>query len=309
MDRPAIHLYLRHFVHDAATLERYRDIVFRTLRAANPQLVISAVVGFSPGLSADHRYQMFLLSRNLLERNIAVHHIPGKGAGHAFLYLLGQCLPDASAKKEVICLLDADQFPFDDIRFLQQIDKLASSMHREARLVGLGLRDRISLGEGRPGKLREIEEMFHALFVRRKVAYKDRRGLGIPSGYKELGDPVPGCYCFNLQHPKLPALLAQAMMDARKADLWRYAGDPYAIMLASTLSRFSTEVVPTHDNPPGSFTLQDIERKSRELGRTSLGKRYLAVVKDERSRRLVERYYPAEDVAAVREMIIRGLRH
>ncbi|GEM_PF-5808065 len=308
MEKPIIHLYLRHFVRDTATLERYRDIVFRVLKVhQNPSLLVSMVIGFSDGLSADHRYQMFLLSRNLLDRNLAVHHLPARGCGHAFLSVLGQSIAEIRQKEGIICLLDADQFPFDEPRFQQQLDKLASSMGREARFVGLGLREHISLGEGKLSQWREIEEMFHALFVRRKVSYKDRKSASIPPSYKDLGDPVPGCYCFNLAHPKLPALFAQCARDAQRADLWGYAGDPYVIMLASTFSRIVSEIMPTHDNPPGLFTLEDIGRKSVELGKTSLYRAYLACVKSEKNLRIIQRYYPPDAVRTVQQMILHGL--
>lgn len=308
MEKPTIHLYLRHYVRDAATLERYRDIVFRVLKISPSQtLIISMVTGFNKELSSDHRYQMFLLSRNLLDRNIGVHHLPARGCGHAYLYALSQALTNTGSRKTVLCLLDADQFPFETTRFLQQLDKLASSMIREGRLMGLGVRDHISLGEESLGQLREIDEMFLALSVKKKIAYPDRKNAPIPQAYKDLGDLIPGCYCFNLSHPKLAAFIAQCLRDTQRADLFGYAGDPYITLLASMYGRMATEIMPTQDNPPGLFTLQEIENKSREFAKTSVGKLFRDCVKAERTVRMIQKYYPADAVTAVRQMLLRGL--
>ncbi|MBI4150474.1 hypothetical protein HY488_03650, partial [Candidatus Woesearchaeota archaeon] len=308
MEKPTIHLYLRHYVRDAATLERYRDIVFRVMKAAQyPSLAISVVVGVHPQLSADHRYQMFLLSRNLLDRDIAVHHLQARGCGHAYLYVLGQTLSTATPRADVLCLLDADQFLFDEPRFYQQLEKLAFRLVKENKLMGLGIRDHISLGGGELGIFREIEEMFFALFVQRKILYATRKEAAISQSYKDLGDPIPGCYCFNLAHTKLPLFIMQCLRDARRANLWGYAGDPYLSMLASMFSRIITEIMPTHDNPPGLFTLQDIEKQHGAFGNTVLRKPYLACIKAERNVKRIQKYYPAEQVLAVQRMMLRGL--
>ena len=304
MHIPLFYIYLRHYIHDKATYLRYKEIVQQSLSLAKHKNIrLSLVVGLSTKLFSSSRKNINNFSHMLLNNQIEVNYIHAKGAGHALFFSLFQAINN---QDELICVLDADQFLFDSPLFYQRLMRLGKKMIRKKALTGVGIRNKIFLGRGKLGELREIDERYQALFTQKRLKYK-KAPLTIPLSYQELGDPLTGCTCFNVSHPKFVQLITQLLDGINKANLYGYAGDPYIIMRAAKLGNILTEIVPTRDNPPGSFTINEIKKKNIELGKTSLRQSYLPYVQSKKNMELLSQYYPKKSVQFVRRMILQAL--
>ena len=95
----------------------------------------------------------------------------------------------------------------------------------------------------------------------------------------------------------------------RDANLTGYVGDSYAVMRASLMtSEIPSVYVPIRANPPGEFKLQTIRERSKELGKTDVGKALLKVVEDELVEQELSDFFPQEQVRQVKEKMLTGLK-
>jgi len=309
VERYKVHVYFRHFIKDADTLARYKRIVNRVNSATRlTDFVFNVFVNYDPSMSQKLKDEVNAISVKLIENSVGFSVKVAQGAGVALFNVVEESLSNMSVDREkffVVCV-DGDSYSIDDIRFLRQIRRMCDDMLKEGALLGLAQRTRIIL-PGASESYRELDEMFLALAMRGKLPVKKSVLLKVPPAYAELGDPVPGFYCLNMSHQRLSELFSQAERDMIKADLSGYTGDCYFVLAASQLGKIVTEIVPIESNPAGSFSFENVAGKSRELGKTSLRKVYLAGVKSEDNMKLLEKYYPHEDVEKVRETILKAM--
>lgn len=309
MERYRIHLYFRHYVHDEDTLARYKKIVNRVNRATKlAGFSFNVLVNFDPAMPQDLKDKVSNISKRLIEQNIEFSIRVGHGSGVALFDMVEEVLSNASVDKGdfLICVADGDAYPIDDPAFLRQVRKLADSVYKEKALLGLAQRTKIIL-PGVSESYREIDELYFALALKGKLPVKKSVSLKIPPGYAEFGDPVPGFYCVNASHPRFMELFEKIDKDIKEADMTNFTGDFYLVLAAAQLGKIVTEIMPLEDNPPGSFSLENIKAKSHEIGKTSLRKVYLDAVKSDESKKLLEKYYPAEEVEKVRDMILKSM--
>jgi hypothetical protein len=187
------------------------------------------------------------------------------------------------------------------------VRKLANTVVSENALLGVGQRTKIILGKGQFEIYREIDELYFALSMKDKLPVKKSVELKIPASYAEFGDPVPGMYCLNMTHPKINRFFDQIQEDMKKADITSYTGDFYLVLAASQLDKIVTEIIPLEDNPPGSFTMDSISIKARELGKTSLRRVYLDAIKSEENMKLLEKHYSHEAVERVKDLVLNAM--
>ena len=309
MENYKLHVYFRHYIHDEDTLKRYKEIVNRVNRATRlAEFNFNVLVNFDPGMPQKIKDEVSDISKKLIEKNIEFSIKIGRGAGVALFDIIEENLSNMSVDRKnfLVCVADGDSYPIDDVNFLRQLRKLASTIISEKAILGLSQRTKIIL-PGTGEIYREIDELYFALALRGKLPVKKSNLLKIPKSYAEFGDPVPGFYCLNMSHPKLIELYRQIESDMRAADMTHFTGDFYLVLAASQLGKLVTEIVPLEGNPPGSFSLDSIGDKSHELGKTSLRKVYLAAIKSEENMRLLEKYYSHEAVEKVRDMILRSM--
>lgn len=309
MEKYKLHLYFRHYVHDEDTLARYKKIVNRVNRATKlTKFNFNVLVNFNPNMPQYLKDEITNISKKLIEQNIEFSIRIGHGAGVALFDIIEEVLSNYSIDKEnfLICVIDGDAYPIDSSHFLRQVRKLANTVYDEKALLGLSQRTKIIL-PGANEIFREIDELYFALALKGKIHPKKSVELKVPRGYAEFGDPVPGFYCLNATHPRFMELFEKIKDDMKTADMTNFTGDFYLVLAAAQLGKIVTEIVPLEDNPPGSFSLENIGTKSHEIGRTSLRKVYLGAVKSEENRELLEKYYSAEEVEKVRDMILKAM--
>lgn len=309
MEQHKVHVYFRHYVHDEDTLARYKRIVNRTSRATKlADFAFNIVVDYDPGMPQRLKDEVSAISMKLVENSVGFSVKVAHGAGAALFNVVEESLSNMSIDREkffVVCV-DGDSYAIDDIRFLRQIRRMCDDMLKEGALLGLAQRTKIVL-PGADESYREIGEMFLALAMKGRLPVKKSVMLKVPPAYAELGDPVPGFYCLNMTHSRVSELFRQAEQDMLKADLTSYTGDCYLVLAASQLGKVMTEIVPFEDNPLGSFGLENNSIIARELGKTSLRKTYLAGVKSEEGRSILERHYGPDKVEKVRETVLKAM--
>jgi hypothetical protein len=309
VERHKIHLYFRHYVHDEDTLARYKKIVNRVNRATRlTDFVFNISVSYDPNMSVHLKDEVNRISVKLIENNVEFSVKVAHGAGFSLFNIIEENLSNMSVDRKsfFVCCVDGDSYPIDDVGFLRQVRKVVDDMVRENAILGLAQRTKIIL-PGASELYREIDEMVFALCLRGKLPVKKSVLLKIPPAYAEFGDPVPGFYCLNMTHPKIGDLFRNMEEDMVKSDMTHFTGDFYLVLAAAQMGKIVTDIVPLEDNPPGSFSIESIKSKSSELGKTSLRKVYLAGVKSEENRKLLEKYYPSEDVEKVRETILKAM--
>lgn len=236
---PHIHLYFRHYVGDTKTLNIYKEIVNALTKTKIPKnFFISLYLNYNAKLSEKMKDKIFETSEPLIENDITFSVKIAYGAGNAFLDVLEESVSIASIerKKFVVFLVDADQYPLENKEFYKNLEHLANFVERENAILGIAIRTNISLGRGKLNILRQIEEMFYALFIQKSLKIFEIPE-NIPKWYKELGDPVPGCYCINTMHKNFFKLLKSCFYDSLHSNLNKYAGDPYIVMKASELGK------------------------------------------------------------------------
>jgi len=310
MEKYRLHVYFRHYVHDRDTLERYKKIVNRVNRAtklAKP-FRFNVFVNFDPGMPQGLKDEVARISQKLIEGNVDFSVKVAHGAGVALFNVIEESLSNMSVDREdvVICVDDGDSYPIDRPDFLRQLRSLADKVHGEKAILGLAQKTRISL-PGADEDYREIDELYFALSMLGRLPVIKSRLLKVPPGYAEYGDPVPGLYCLNMAHPGITGLFEQMEADMKSSDMTRYTGDFYTVLAASQAGKVVTEIVPVEGNPAGSFSLSSISDKSRELGKTSLRKVYLAAVKSQENTERLCRLYPPEKVEKVRDMVLKAM--
>lgn len=309
MERHKIHLYFRHYVHDEDTLARYKKIVNRVNRATKlADFVFNISVSYDPGMPVKLKDEVNKISVKLIENNVEFSVKVAHGAGFSLFNIIEENLSNMSVDREsfFVCCVDGDSYPIDDVKFLRQVRKIADEMAREGAILGLAQRTKIIL-PGASELYREIDEMAFALCLRGKLPVKKSVLLKVPPAYAEFGDPVPGFYCLNMTHPKIGDLFRNMEEDMVKSDMTHFTGDFYLVLAAAQMGRVVTDIVPLEDNPPGSFSLDSIRSKSSELGKTSMRKVYLAGIKSEENRALLEKHYRPGDVEKVRDTILKSM--
>jgi len=309
VERRKIHLYFRHYVHDEDTLARYKSIVNRVNRATRlTDFAFGIVVSYDPGMPVHIKDELNKISVKLIENNVEFSVKVAHGAGFSLFNVIEESLSNMSIDRKsfFVCCVDGDSYPIDDVKFLRQVRKIVDDMERENAIIGLAQRTKIIL-PGASELYREIDEMVFALCLRGKMPVKKSVLLKVPPAYAEFGDPVPGFYCLNMTHPKIGDLFRNMEADMVKSDMTHFTGDFYLVLAAAQMGKMVTDIVPLEDNPPGSFSIDNIASKSRELGKTSMRKAYLAGVKSEENRALLEKHYLPEDVEKVRETILKSM--
>lgn len=310
MEKYKLHLYFRHYVHDRETLERYKKIVNRVNRARKlADFNFNVLVNFNPNMDQELKDEITKISQKLIENNVEFSVRLDRGAGYALFDVMEENLSNMSSDRGnfVLCVVDGDSYPIDDAHFLRQVRKLANTVVSENALLGVGQRTKIILGTGQFEIYREIDELYFALSMKDKLPVKKSVELKIPASYAEFGDPVPGMYCLNMTHPKINMFFDQIQEDMKKADITSYTGDFYLVLAASQLGKIVTEIVPLEDNPPGSFTMENISIKARELGKTSLRRVYLDAIKSEENMKLLEKHYSHEAVERVKDLVLSAM--
>jgi hypothetical protein len=302
----SIHLYFRHYVGNRKTLNVYKEIVNNLIEAKIPKNFFTALyLNYNAKLSEKMKNKIFEVSEPLIENDIVFSVKIAHGAGNAFLDVLEESVSIASIdrKKFVVVLVDADQYPLNKKEFYSDIANLCEHLTKENALLGCALRTKVMLGKGKLNILRQIEEMYHALFIRKKVKFFEKPETTLPC-YRELGDPVPGCYAINTLHKNFFSLLKCCFKDSLHSNLNKYAGDPYIVMKASELGKIVQSKVTTKHNPPGEFTLKAMREKNRYLLKTSIRKKYLRCVSSDKNARLLEKYFSRKDIEKVRSIIL-----
>ena len=145
--------------------------------------------------------------------------------------------------------------------------------------------------------------MFHALYIKHSLKICER-AESIPLHYKELGDPVPGCYCINTMHKNFFRLLKACFYDSLHSNLNKYAGDPYIVMKASELGKVVQNKVLTKFNLPGEFTLKAMKEKNKYLTRTSIWKKYRKLITSKRTEKILEKYFKKKEIERVKKIIL-----
>ncbi len=309
MENYKLHVYFRHYVHDEETLARYKKIVNRVNRATKlAKFNFNVLVNFDPNMSQRIKDEITTISQKLIESNVEFSIKIGRGAGVALFDLVEENLSNMSVDREkfLVCVADGDAYPIDDTEFLRQVRKIADTVVSENAILGMAQRTKIIL-PGINQIYREIDELYHALAMRGKLPVKRSRMLKVPAGYAEFGDPVPGFYCLNMSHPKLPNLYKMIEDDMKAADMTHFTGDFYLVLACSQIGKIVTEIIPFEENPPGSFTFDSIKDKAHELGKTSLRKVILQAIKSEENMKLLEKHYSHEAVEKVRDMNLRAM--
>ncbi len=300
------YVYLRHYIGDRKTFNIYKQIVNSLTHAKIPEnFSLTVCVNYSAKLSEKMKDKIFACSTPLIEKDISLSVKIAHGAGNAFLDVLEESVSIASIEKKrfVVFLVDADQYPLDSKEFYNDLDELAKLVLRNKVLIGTAIRTKISLGKGKLNILRQIEEMYHALFIQKSLKIFNVP-QSIPPWYKELGDPIPGCYCINTTHKNFFKLLKACFYDSLHSNLNKYAGDSYIVMKSSELGKIVQNKVLTKFNPQSSFSLKTMKEKNRYLAQTSIGKKYKKVVSSKKSEKILERYFDKNDIEKVKRIIL-----
>jgi hypothetical protein len=304
-------------IRESEVLERYTACIDRTLvsQKIRPDLDYRMYVNFYTDAPTKVLEDLSKQLKRLVENKIPYTLEPAVGAGNAWFTTLTSYVPRTIVTKDKVVnvLLDGDQQYIDQI--LSAIDPLSQDLVERELLLGLGARNKVELAQNlRQDNMRKIEEMFHAKFMS-NITARNVNNLDlsqVPPSYLKYKDPIPGFYALNTSHPEFRKFLQMIEENSilRKADLSKYAGDPFGVMCASLLVKEVPSVyAPIVSNPPGGFDLETIRKKSAELGKTTIGKRYQKIVASEDFQKELSGWYPEEDVNEVRNMILKGLEN
>lgn len=307
--------FLRYYIKDKESCNAFEKIVKKSIIAMkNPNVSISFLINTNINLKREIKDQLKEITKDILYHNISYSVTIAYGAGHAFFDILEESISTTSlAKKEkAIFLLDADQYDIASPIVIKKLFQLRKAVIENNALMGTAQRDHIILAETQELEhAREIEELFHAYFIRNKIlncsTKLEKKLLSIPKGYMELGDPVPGCYCINIRHTKFFKFLSKIQIDLLTADLSKYSGDPYTIMQAAQFGKIVSKYVPILKNPPSEFSLKTIKDKHKNLALTSLGKKYAKTILSEKAFNQLKKYYSVKEITLVRNIILKGL--
>jgi hypothetical protein len=315
-----ITVWQRQLVKDKETVDSLKDIIDRTVKAVSKRdYDFCILVPFVKDLDFQIRKEMVNIIEKAIEKNITVLTSRGYGPGASciaglfnFSRMINVCTTrDAS---HVNFIIDGDQFDIDRDEVLNGIEFIAKGLIQNNLLFGVGARNEVLLGSTEEfNSLRQIEEMFFAKFVGKiKVPNPFNVDLKkLPESYKKFGDPVPGVHALNTSHPSYLKLMASVVKACQKADLTRYAGDPYVLLKAHQLSKDIISVyVPTRKSlpPVSGFDIETFRKKNFELGKTDLGRKFLKVVSDKSFEKELADFYPIEQIKKVKDLIISGLK-
>jgi hypothetical protein len=319
-----ISVWQRHYVNGEGTLQTLKDIVQRSINAAEkrPHISQTVFVQYPSNLGMDKRREITNEVKMLVEKNISVYSSLGHGVGYAWFTSMFNYLGEKIAYRNEVngepagfikTLIDADQYNVDDDTVLDGIEKLAGILVAGKNLIGISARDRVNLGDTtRVDDSRKIEEMYHARAIGKiKISNPLKiKIIDVPKIYQRLGDPIPGLYQVNTDHNSFTKFLSDCSRAAMKANLNGFAGDPYAVMRASTYAKEIPSIcIPIKENKASSFNLDDIKAKSIELGKTDIRDMYAETVKNDKElRKELSEEFPKETIYDVRNRILEGLR-
>ena len=264
MEKFKVHVYLRHFVRDERTFETYKKIIGKILRAQKQiDFNFNLLLNYSTDLSATVRDRLMEISQKLIEADIGLSIVMGRGAGAALFDLMEEVLGNVSVdrSKVIVIVIDGDAYAIDQTEVLRRMRNLATNVMKENAILGLAQRTQVKLPVADGGSdvlklqeremMREIDELYLALAFKGKLPVKKSSEIKSPPAYRELGDPVPGFYCINVTHKNFPDLFRQIEKDALRSTIIDYTGDCYMVLAASRFGKIATEVIPMADNPPG----------------------------------------------------------
>ena len=134
----------------------------------------------------------------------------------------------------------------------------------------------------------------------------------IHPAYLKWGDFVPGLIGFKPNTDAFDEALHFINGDVMHADLTKYAGGPYIMMLLGDLGKEQssyTEVVPTTRSTRGSrFDRKVLTNKARELSNTIVEPIYRAAVEDKGFTQELAQYFKADNIIEARERILEGFK-
>lgn len=274
---------------------------------------LGILVNYHPNLERGISRAIVETGEELIDNEVDFVVKRGYGAGAAELEAHFNFIGFASVTKSapISILMDGDQYDISDSRVRSGIDYLASSLRNRNLLWGVASRDNISLAESSElNQLRQIEEMFHVHAMGdipvENPNYVDRSR--VPEAFRTYGDPVPGLCAVNTNHNTFNELQCSVLAACRKADLTKYAGDPYVAMKASTLSKGIGVVMPVPQNPPSPFNEEQLTIKARELAKTDIGRLYFNAVNSEPRIKELEQHYGHVLVAKAQQLILQGFK-
>jgi hypothetical protein len=319
-----VSVWQRHYVNGEGTMQTFKDIAQRSINAAEkrPQISQTVFVQYPKKLGIEKRQEIMNDVRKLVEKKVSVYSSVGHGVGYAWFTSMFNYLGEKAAYREEVnesprgfvkTLIDADQYNVDDDAVLDGIEKLAEMLVAGKNLIGLSARDRVILGDTKMvDDSRKIEEMYHAKAIGKiKISNPVKiKIIDVPKAYQRHGDPIPGLYQVNIDHKSFQNFMNDCSVAAMKANLNGFAGDPYAVMRASTyVNQIPSIYIPIKENKASSFNLDDIKNKSVELGKTDIGNSYLESVRDDQDfRKELAEEFTKETIDDVRNMILEGLK-
>jgi len=255
--------------------------------------------------------------RKLREANVSIEGYLGQGIGHAHLKAVFDNFAERNEilKPKTLFLVDTNQYDVSDNKVINAIRSISERIIKEKIAVGLALRDYVRLAEDEnDDELRRLEELWH-LHVCPEIKINNPQNIDtkdIYPAYLRWGDIVPGLIGFNPNLNIFGKALITINNDVQKADLTKYAGDPYVIMLLGILSKenkkgFYSEVVPTTRQTRGSrFNREVLTEKARSLKNTFVGGAYKKAVRDNEFTNQLAEYFKQENIQEARERILKG---
>ncbi len=296
-----LEIFQRHVIKRESHFSEFLTIVKRTIVAKkSTNFNFHMILNYAKDLSKELKDSILESTKILVENDIPLHLSPALGAGNAFLQALEKSLSIVKNGSSVSILLDGDQYDISSKEMLDRLQLLANKVIQKNALLGLGRRDFIVLSENFDlQRLREIDEMYHSLFIKNNLELNDNEEIEkilIPRAYKKFGDPIPACYCFNLFHPNFFDFISQVQKDFNRANLNKYAGDPYIVMCASKYGKIVSTKVSCIRNPPSVFNNDDFKKKTQEIAKTAIGQEYIYCLESERNSKILEEFYEKESI-------------
>ena len=318
-----ISVWQRHYVSDDKTLEGLRGIVERTMNTnqKKPHIAQALFIQYPANLGSRIKEEITKEQKKLIDKNVTTLSSVGYGAGFAWYNTMFNFLGEKTAYRNQVnekpagfikVLVDGDQYNIDDSNVLDGIEEISKELIDSDELFGISARDMVSLANtAKLDNSRKIEEMYHAKAMN-NIKISNPFGIelrDVPEIYQKLGDPVPGLYGVNAEHSNFLEFLNACSESCLKANLNGYAGDPYAAIKASSLTKVVPSVrIPTRGNPPGPFNIENIKKKSIELGKTDISAKYLESVSDKSFQKELSKVFQENLVAEVTNMILEGLK-
>ncbi len=303
----------RYLVNSETSLQEFPKIFERTDKAAqkNPQDSYWLSVDYDPRERHINKRLFGQLGKLQYHPRVSIFAERAWGPGTHWT-TLSTCswihTPIKKLRTRISFLIDADQYDVSRSEVYEGFPIIGNALLREDKIIGLASRDEVELPEER-----QIEEMFQARVLNGRIKVTNPFAIdrsGTPKSYVLWGDPTPGYYAINMRKAFAESgFLLPPDNEVLRADFAGYAGDFYYVARGAeqTIGYIPSVVVPVQGNIYRSNSLKLIREKSFWLGRTSVRRRYLEAVIDERSEHLLCQFYPAHKVAKVKRTILEGL--